>query len=311
MRGVKPLVFFGVFVLVLASVGTSAAGQELSDGSAATAQDGDVDLWAWVQVESSAESAKQQPAAGLAAKSKPRCYWRQGNLSQLLAWMKVDLGVVPDNLEVYVFKFCQKGNKQELVKFWVYRPKPKQDSAPVSGTDVGRITQEVWGELSIPAPHILMAPLHVTIVHIPTFVWLHPTQKAPVSKTITTNLEGNEITLTATAKPRRKGFLRIDMGDGKRLWCDEAEVVPFDISYDPFDQLSKCVHFYQQSSVGSLDLRYEVRLTAYWEVSVSCNLNGQACTGPLPVVPVQALNAKPHRIGVAEIQALGAPRPVI
>lgn len=295
------MVFVVACVLAVASLSTSASGQNVSDGISASAEEGEVNLWAWIQVEASSGKTVDPSST----QQKRLCRYKQGSLSELLAWMKADLGIIPDDNEVYVFKFCQRDGRQQLVKYWVYRPQTQQASA--SSGDVINHRKDVWGGLSISVPTILMAPSRVTIVHIPTFVWVLPVDRVPVSNTITTTLEGNQIRLTAIASPRFKRFLRVDMGDGNVLWCDAHQVMAFDIEQDPFDQLSKCAYFYRRSSVDAPDLRYQVVLTAYWEVVVRCDFNGRACSGPLPVVPVQALVAEPHGIGVAEIQALGGP----
>ena len=97
------------------------------------------------------------------------------------------------------------------------------------------------------------------------------------------------------------------MGDGNTLWCDADDVAAFDHDRDPLDQPSHCFHYYRQASVASPDLRYQVALTAYWEVSVACVFNGGPCANPPPAVPTQVLTAPPHRIAVAEIQALASP----
>ncbi len=301
MSGAKWLACAGVCLLIMVGNGSFANSQEVSSGSQATTDRNDVSLWAWVEVELVATTAAT-PSGG--ATPKDTCHYRQGNLLQLLTWLQVDLGVLKNDHKIYLFKFCQNGLTKELMKYWVYTPKAPKQGSPQLGSNITRKRQEVWGGLAIPEPTILMAPPRITIVHIPTFVWVPQAQKLPVSATITTTLEGNEITLHATAKPRSRGFLRVDMGDGKRLWCDKNEVVPFNIDYDPFDQLSKCVYFYRRSSVSADDLRYKVELATYWEVSLRCELNSKPCPGPLPVVPTQVLTAEPHLIGVAEIQAL-------
>ncbi len=282
---------------------TSAWAQRDS-GTSVEAGEGEVELGVWIEV---AMPGAEQPDRNSDGSPQP-CHLERGNIYSLLRWLGVDLYYfsfhVPGNSEQYIFNVCRINGRVELVSYWIHRP--AQPSPPTTD-ETTQLRNEAWGQMAIPEPTLLMAPSKVTIVQIPTFVWVSAADRAPVSETVTTTLDGHELTLTATAYPRRLGFLRVDMGDGNTLWCDADDVVAFDHSRDPLDQPSNCFHYYRQSSVNAPDLRYQVALTAYWEVSVSCTFNGGPCTNPPPAVPTQVLTAPTHPIAVAEIQALARP----
>ena len=268
------------------------------------AEDGEVEIGVWIQVDIPGASG---PKAHPDDPSTSRCYFQQGNYAELNAWLENDFVMVPDPDEVYILNLCEIDGKAQLVTFWVYQPAPPKEPPPPTIQETTRLRNEAWGRLAIPEPTTQTAPGRIAIVHLPTYVWVTTADRTPVTETVTTTLDGHELTLTATASPRRLGFLRVDMGDGATLWCDADEVVAFDFSRDPLDQRSGCFHYYRQPSVDQPNLRYLVTLTAYWEVSVDCVFDGGPCTNPPPVVPTQVLTAPPHPIGVAEIQALSKP----
>ncbi|WP_420434836.1 hypothetical protein [Candidatus Poriferisocius sp.] len=299
------LVAWAVVCLVTVSNLELAAGwQQADEGTSVEAGEGLVELGAWIEVNIPGAS---EPDVHPYNPSLPPCYFRQANYSELNAWLENDFVIAPDPDEVYILKLCDTGEGTQLVTFWVHQPALPKEPPPPTIKETIRLRDEAWGSLAIPEPTTQMAPGKVTIVQIPTFVWVSAADRTPVSETVTTTLDGHELTLTATAYPRRLGFLRIDMGDGNTLWCDAADVVAFDHSRDPLDQPSNCFHYYRQSSVNAPDLRYQVALTAYWDVSVRCTFNGGLCTNPPPAVPAQALTAPAHPIAVAEIQALARP----
>ena len=299
------LVAWAVLGLITVSNLESAAGwQQADEGTSVEAEEGSVELGAWIEVGIPGTS---EPDVHPTDPSLPPCYFRQANYAELNAWLDNDFMLAPDPGEAYILKLCLTGQGTRLVAFWVQQPAPAKGPPPPTTTETTRLRNEAWGRLAIPKPTTQMAPGKVTIVQIPTYVWVSPADRSPVSETVTTTLDGHELTLTATASPRRLGFLRVDMGDGNTLWCDADEVVAFDQSRDPLDQPSNCFHYYRQSSVNAPDLRYQVVLTAYWQVSVTCAFNGGPCTNPPPAVPTQALTAPTHPIAVAEIQALARP----
>lgn len=300
MRGSRLLALSAACVLGLTSPGSAAGWQQPDEGTSVETEDGELELGVWIEVVVPGSTAP----VGDHADSPPPCYFQQGNYTELNAWLENDYVVAPDPDEVYIFKICEVQDGPELATFWVYRPQPPPLPTIQETT---QLRNEAWGGLAIPEPTTLMAPAEVTIVHIPTYVWVPAADRAPVSKTVTTTLEGHELSLTATAYPRRLGFLRVDMGDGNILWCDADEVVAFNHARDPMDQPSDCFHYYRHSSVNRPDLRYQVVVTAYWDVSVSCTFDNGPCTNPPPAVPTQMLTAPPHPIAVAEIQALARP----
>lgn len=307
MRGSAILAMAAACLVAITSSGPAAGWQQADDGNSVAAEEGKVDLWAWIEAEVPG-AAPADPAPG---SPKQPCYFRQGNLAELDAWLGNDFVFAPDSFEVYVFKICETNTKPQLVAYWVHKPRRFQKPAPTTAAEITRLRNEAWGALSIPEPTILMAPGEVTIVQIPTYVWVSAADRAPVSETVTTTLEGHKLSLTATASPRRLGFLRVEMGDGNTLWCDADDVMAFDYSRDPMDQPSDCFHYYRYSSAASPDFRYEVLLTAYWDVEVQCIYDGGPCTNPPPAVPTQVLTAPSHRIAVAEIQALARPVQVV
>ncbi|WP_419849226.1 hypothetical protein [Candidatus Poriferisocius sp.] len=304
MRGTALLVSAAACLLAVSSPGPAAGWHQADKGTSVETEDGEVDIGVWIEVDIPGAS---EPDANPDDPSMPPCYFRQGNYAELNAWLENDYVAAPDPDETYILKLCKTEAGTQLVTFWVYQPAPPKEPPPPTMKETIRLRNEAWGRLAIPEPTTLTAPREVTIVHLPTYVWVPAAARTPVSETVTTTLDGHELTLTATAFPRRLGFLRVAMGDGTTLWCDADHVVAFNHSRDPLDQPSNCFHYYRQSSVSQPDLRYQVALTAYWDVSVACVFNGGPCTNPPPVVPTQVLTASPHPIAVAEIQALASP----
>ena len=271
-------------------------------GTSVEAEDGEVEFGTWIEVDVPGADYPDSASDG-----PPRpCYFERGNIHELLHWLGVDAHYfsfsAPGIGSQYVFNICRVSGRQELVSFWVYRP---IQPTPPTVLETTRLRNEAWGRLAIPEPITQTAPAEIAIVQLPTYVWVSAPDRTPVSETVTTTLDGHQLSLTATASPRRLGFLRIDMGDGNTLWCDADDVVAFDHSQDPMNQPSNCFHYYRYSSVNQPNLRYQVALTAFWDVSVVCVFNGRPCTNPPPAVPTQVLTARPHLIGAAEIQALG------
>ena len=304
MRGAA--LFASALACLLAFTGPgSAAGQPQSDqGNSVDADDGKVDIRVWIQVDIPGAS---EPDTNPADPTTPICHFRHGSYTELNAWLENDFVFAPDPDESYVFKLCETKEGVGLATFWIHQPVPPQEPPPPTVVETTRLRNEAWSSLAIPEPTTHTAPSRATVVHIPTYVWIPAADRTPVSETVTTTLDGHEMSLTATAYPRRLGFLRVDMGDGNTLWCDADDVVAFDPVRDPQDQPSKCFHYYRHSSVDQPGLRYQVVVTAYWDVSVQCVFNGGPCPNPPPAVPTQALTAPPHPIAVAEIQALASP----
>ncbi|MCY4192896.1 MAG: hypothetical protein OXF04_01165 [bacterium] len=304
MRVSALLASAAAFSAVVLGPGSASGWQQQNEGASVDADDGQVNIGVWIEVDIPGASESDP---GPDDSSAPPCYFRQGDYTELNAWLENDFVIAPAPDEVYILKFCDAGGATRLVTYWVYQlTGPEEPPAPTV-RETTRLRNEAWGRMAIPEPVTLMAPGQVTLVHLPTYVWVPDGYRAPVTETVTTTLDGHELTLTATASPRRLGFLRIDMGDGHTLWCDADDVVAFDHARDPLDQPSKCVHYYRQSSVNQPDLRYRVALTAYWQVSVVCEFDGRPCANPPPAVPTQALAALPRLIAVAEIQALASP----
>ena len=279
------------------------AWQQQEDGTSVETEDGEVELGVWIEI----AVPGVEPPSDDPADPTPPCYFQQGNYTELMAWLENDYVFAPDPGEVYIFKICEVDGAVQLATFWVYQPAPPQEPPPPTSVETTQLRNEAWGRLAIPEPTTLIAPADVTIVQIPTYVWVSAADRTPVSETVTTTLDGHELSLTATAYPRRLGFLRADMGDGNMLWCDADDVAAFDHGRDPLDQPSDCFHYYRHSSVNSPNLRYSVVVTAYWDVSVECEFNGGPCSNPPPAVPTQVLSAPPHPLAVAEIQALARP----
>ena len=303
MRGSTLLASVLAFFASLAVPEAAIAWQQQEDGISVETEDGEVEIGVWIEI----DVPGVEPPSADPGDSKPPCYFQQGNYTELTAWLENDYVLAPDPGEVYIFKLCEVGEDIQLVTYWVYQPTPPQAPPPPSVVETTQLRNEAWGRLAIPEPTTLTAPSEVTIVQIPTYVWVPAADRTPVSETVTTTLDGHELSLTATAYPRRLGFLRVDMGDGNTLWCDADDVAAFNHARDPLDQPSDCFHYYRHSSVNAPDLRYQVVVTAYWDVSVQCVFNGGPCTNPPPAVPTQVLTAPPHPIAVAEIQALARP----
>lgn len=304
MRGSVLLASAAACLLTVSVAGTATGWQQSDEGTSVATENGEVEIGVWIEVD---VPGAFEPTPNPADPSRSLCYFQQGNFTELNAWLDNGYVVAPNPDEVYVFKLCETDDETQLVTFWVYQPAPPPEPPPPTFQETTRLRNEAWGRLAIPEPTTLTAPAEIAIVQLPTYVWVSAADRTPVSETVTTTLDGHELSLTATASPRRLGFLRIDMGDGNTLWCDAGDVAAFDHSRDPLDQPSNCFHYYRHSSVRRSDLRYQVALTAYWEVSVVCVFNGGPCTNTPPAVPTQALAAPPHPIGVAEIQALASP----
>lgn len=304
MRGSTLVVWAVVCLLAVSNLETAAGWQQADEGTSVEAEDGLVDLGVWIEVDIPGAS---EPDVHPIGPSLPPCYFRQANFAELNAWLDNDFVFAPDPDEIYILKLCETVGETQLITFWVHQPVAPEEPPPPTIEETMQLRNEAWSQLAIPEPTTVMAPGKITIVQIPTYVWVSAADRAPVSETVTTTLDGHELSLTATAYPRRLGFLRVDMGDGNTLWCDADDVAAFDYSRDPLNQPSDCFHYYRQASVNQPNLRYQVALTAYWEVSVSCTFNGGPCTNPPPAVPTQSLTAPPHPIAVAEVQALASP----
>ena len=304
MRSSALLALAAACLVGMTSSGSAAGWQKADNGNSVEAEEGRVILGAWLEEEAPSPSP---PSPRPPSPKKQRCYVQQGDISAFSAWLNRHFTRVPSSYQMYTLKICE---TVASIKFHSRRPdRPRPLQGPVSPTlaETTRLRNEAWGALDIPKPTTLTAPGEVTIVQIPTYVWVSDAHRTPVSETVATALGGRELRLTATATPRRLGFLRVDMGDGNTLWCDADEVAAFDYSRDPLNQPSDCFHYYRKSSESSPDLRYKVVLTAYWNVSVRCRFNGGPCANPPPAVPTQALTAPVHRIAVAELQALARP----
>ena len=294
-----------VVCFFLASSPAGAAGwQQPDEGTSVESDNGQVEIGVWIEVDVPGAS---EPDANSADPSTPPCYFQQGNFTELNAWLENDYVIAPDPDEVYILKLCENAEGTQLVTYWVYQPAPPEEPPPPTLRETTRLRNEAWGRLAIPKPTTQTAPWEIAVVHLPVYVWVPAADLTPVTETVTTTLDGHELSLTATASPRRLGFLRIDMGDGTTLWCDADDAVAFNHSRDPLDQPSNCFHYYRYSSVDQPDLRYQVVVSAYWDVSVVCVFNGGPCTNPPPTVPTQVLAAAPHPLAVAEIQALASP----
>lgn len=302
MRGSLLLATAAVCLLAMSGSETAVGWQMSDEGTSVEIDNGEVQIGVWIEVEIAGAS---EPDAAPTNPSGPPCYFQQGTYTELKAWLENDFVIAPDPDEVYIFKLCRTEERVELITFWVYQPSPPPEPPPPTMKETTRLRNEAWGRLAIPEPTTMTAPAEIAIVQLPTYVWVSAADRTPVSETVTTTLDGHELSLTATASPRRLGFLRVDMGDGNTLWCDADEVVAFNHSRDPLDQPSNCFHYYRYSSVDQPDLRYRVALAAYWDVSVVCVFNGGPCTNPPPAVPTQVRTAPPRPIAVAEIQALG------
>lgn len=304
MRGTALLVLAAVCLLAVSSPGSATEWQRADEGTSVETEDGQVELRVWIEVD---VSGATKPDANPNDLSTPLCYFQRGTHTELNAWLENDYVVVLDPDDTYILKLCKTKVGTQLVTYWVYQPVPPEEPPLPTMEETTWLRNEAWGRLAIPEPTTLTAPREVSIVHLPTYVWVPAAARTPVSETVTTTLNGHDLTLTATASPRRLGFLRVAMGDGTTLWCNTDDVVAFNPAHDPLDQSSDCYHYYRQSSVNQPDLRYQVALTAYWDVSVQCVFNGGPCPNPPPAVPTQALTAPPHPIAVAEIQALASP----
>lgn len=304
MRGSVFLASAAACLFAVSGAGTAVGWPQHDEGTSVETDGSQVEIGVWIEVDIPGAS---EPDAYPDDPSSPPCYFRQGSYTELNAWLENDFVIAPDPDEVYILKLCETDEGTQLVTYWVYQPAPPKEPPPPTLRETTRLRNEAWGRLAIPEPTARTAPQEIAIVHLPTYVWVPAADRTPVTETVTTTLDGHELSLTATASPRRLGFLRVDMGDGATLWCDADDVVAFNHSRDPLDQPSNCFHYYRQSSVNQPNLRYQVALTAYWEVSVVCAFNGGPCTSPPPAVPTQALTARPHPIAVAEIQALASP----
>lgn len=301
MRGTALLVSVATCLIAISSPGSAAGWQQHDEGTSVETEDGQVEIGVWIEV---GVPGGDKPGGGSGGPAV-QCHFQQGNVYNLLQWVGLDPGYfyMLDTSEQLILKLCRVDGELELATFWVFQPKPPP---PPTIKETTRLRNEAWGLLAIPEPTTLTAPRGTTVVQLPTYVWVPAAARTPVSETVTTTLDGHELTLTATASPRRLGFLRVEMGDGTTLWCDADDVVAFNPARDPLDQPSNCFHYYRHSSVSSPDLRHKVALTAYWDVSVQCVFNGGPCANPPPAVPTQSLTAEPHPIAVAEIQALAS-----
>ena len=304
MRGSVFLASAAVCFFLASSSAGAAVWQQPDEGTSVEIDNGEVEIGVWIQVDIPGAS---EPGDNSADPSTPPCYFQPGSYAELNAWLENDLVIAPDPAEVYILKLCETDDGTQLITYWVYQPSPPEVPPPPPLKETTRLRNEAWGRLAIPEPTTQTAPYQIAIVQLPTYVWVPVADRTPVTQTVTTALDGHELSLTATASPRQLGFLRVDMGDGNILWCDADDVVAFNHSRDPLDQPSNCFHYYRYSSVDQPDLRYQVALTAYWDVSVVCMFNGGPCLNPPPAVPTQVLAAAPHPLAVAEIQALASP----
>ncbi len=300
MRGPALLAAAAACLFAVSSPSWAAGLQRADEGTSVETEGGEVEIGVWIEV----DVPDGDRSGGGSDDPAVQCHFRRGSVYDLLRWVGLNPSYfhMLDTGNQLVLKLCREDGELELATFWVYQPRPPP---PPTLMDTARLRNEAWSRLAIPEPITRTAPAEVAVVQLPTFVWVPAADRTPISETATTTLEGHEVSLTATASPRRLGFLRVDMGDGNTLWCDASEVEAFNPARDPFDQQSGCFHYYRHSSVNQPFLRYQVRLTAYWDVSVSCAFNGSPCANPPPAVPTQVLTARTHPLAVAEIQALG------
>lgn len=147
--------------------------------------------------------------------------------------------------------------------------------APAPGpAELGRVAVS---RLVLPSPEIAVSPASVTLVGLPTWLWIEPGWW----RTRSASARVPEVTVTAVATPVR---VQWDTGDGGRQSCD-GPGTPYTSEWDPAAASPDCGWVYEQP--GTVQLRAEVT----WQVSWSGGgMSGDA--GPVTSVGTASMQVR-------------------
>ena len=203
MRSSALVVWAVVCLLTVSNLESAAGWQQADEGTSVEAGEGLVELGAWIEVD---VPGAAEPDSHPNDPSLPPCYFRQANYAELNAWLDNDFVIAPNPEEVYILKLCETDEGTQLVMFWVHQPAPPKEPPPPTIKETTRLRNEAWGRLAIPEPTTQMAPGKVTIVQIPTFVWVSAADRTPMSETVTTTLDGHELSSPLRLPPAAWAF---------------------------------------------------------------------------------------------------------
>ncbi len=163
---------------------------------------------------------------------------------------------------------------------------PDASSTATPGVDPYAVARQAENSLKLPSPSMSFNPSTVSVVNLPTWLWIdddiwHP---YPVTASV------GPVSATAVATPTSVTWLT---GDGAVVLC-AGPGTAFDPSKPAARQSTQCDHTYSVSSSGQTspdgnpnDGAFDVTATIHW--SVSWSANGAAGGGELPALSTSAL----------------------
>lgn len=141
---------------------------------------------------------------------------------------------------------------------------------------------------TVPVPEMAPAIDAEQITGLPTWLWLDPSNWAPVEA----DAAAAGVSVTVTATPVRVEW---DMGDGTVVECDGPGVVWDHEGDNPAD--TDCSHVFQHASVDEPDGRYSGSVSIVWSIAWS------ASTGEGGTLP-EGRSSAPFSLLVTEMQAV-------
>lgn len=146
---------------------------------------------------------------------------------------------------------------------------------------------------TVPVPGMAPAIDAEQITGLPTWLWLDPSNWAPVEA----DAAAAGVSVTVTATPVRVEW---DMGDGTVVQCDGPGVVWDVDGPNPTD--TDCSHVFQHTSVDESDGRYSGSVSIVWSIA------WQASTGEGGTLP-EGRSSAPFSLLVTEMQAVATYHP--
>lgn len=141
---------------------------------------------------------------------------------------------------------------------------------------------------TVPVPGMAPAMDGEQITGLPTWLWLDPSNWAPIEA----EASAAGVSVTVTATPVRVEW---DMGDGTVVECDGPGVVWNPDGPNPDD--TDCSHVFQDTSVDEPDGRYAGSVSIVWSIA------WQANTGESGTLP-EGRSSSPFSLLVNEMQAV-------
>lgn len=157
----------------------------------------------------------------------------------------------------------------DLFVFYDGPPDGWEATSPLAGLIV-----EAFAGMNLRGPDIATAPpLHTAgLVHLPTWLWIEPSDQTWGSASYTTDPVGG-MAVRAEAHARR---LVWDMGDGRdaRVCADGSPGVAWQPGMDIGQGHGECTYRYLRPSRDEPDGTYQLTTTVEWEVTWSLSLAG-------------------------------------